>query len=99
MLIVTGEIEIDPAAAEALRAAALPMMEATAREPGCRFYRFYQDVGRPGVFRVYEEWESQADLDAHMTTPHMAEWRRALGEIGVRRRQVRILSGATVREL
>lgn len=99
MLIVTGEIEIEPADIEALRAAAVAMMTETAKEQGCRFYRFYQDLEHPARLRVYEEWESEADLTAHMATPHMAAWRKALSGIGVRSRKIHVLTGASVRDL
>ena len=53
-------------------------------------------MAEPGLIRVYEEWESQAHLDAHMNTPHMAAWRAALGEIGVVARDVKILEGEQI---
>jgi quinol monooxygenase YgiN len=99
MLIVTGEIEIDPADVETVRAAAIVMMDETGKEAGCRFYRFYQDLGHPGKIRVYEEWESQAHLDAHMATPHMADWRRALSGVTVKSRRIHVLTGASVHDL
>lgn len=97
MLIVTGEVELAPGDVERIRAAAIAMMEATAAEPGCRFYRFYEDVGRPGVMRVYEEWESEEALAAHGRAPHMGVWRAALAEVGLLRREIWVLTGATAR--
>ena len=32
---------------------------------------------------MFEKWQSQADLDAHFATPHMAEFGAALGSCGV----------------
>ncbi|MEM9050399.1 MAG: putative quinol monooxygenase [Pseudomonadota bacterium] len=99
MIVVTGEIEIDPAQIETLRAAAITMMEETAKEAGCEFYRFYQDLEHPGRLRVYEEWESEAHLQAHMETAHMAVWRSALAEIDIKSRKIQVLTGAAARAL
>lgn len=99
MIIVTGEIEIDPAAIDALRGAAITMMAETAKEEGCLFYRFYQDLEHPGKVRVYEEWESEVHLQAHMETPHMQVWRAALADITLKSRRIQILTGATARDL
>lgn len=99
MLIVTEEVEIDPAAVEALRAAAIVMMAETAKEEGCRVYRFCQDLEHPARIRVCEEWDSEAHPAAHMATPHMADWRKALSGIGVKSRKIKVLTGATARDL
>lgn len=84
MLIVAGEIEIDPARREEAIAAAREMMEATRREAGCVAYAFSADLADPGRFRIFEEWESQTALDAHFATPHMAAFQARVGGLGVR---------------
>ena len=88
MLIVTGLIEIDPMDLDRARAASLQMMAETVKEPGCLVYEFSDVIGAPGRFRVYEEWESDAALAAHMTTPHMAVFRAELAQIAVRSRAI-----------
>jgi quinol monooxygenase YgiN len=84
MLIVAGEIEIDPGRREEAVTAARQVMEATRREPGCITYTFSADLVEPGRFRIFEEWESQAALDAHFATPHMATFSAKVGGLGVR---------------
>ena len=84
MLIVAGEIEIDPAKREQAIAAAHEMMEATRREPGCRSYVFSAELSGAGRFRIFEAWESQAALDAHFATPHMADFQAKVAGLGVR---------------
>jgi quinol monooxygenase YgiN len=49
--------------------------------------------------RIYEEWESRPHLDAHAATAHMADWRAALGEIGVAERQVKIFEAEQVGQM
>jgi quinol monooxygenase YgiN len=80
MLIVAGTIEIDPADADVLRAAAAPMMAATLAEPGCQQYVFSISVVDPSQVQVFEIWDSAEDLAAHFETAHMAEWRQALAD-------------------
>ena len=60
MLVVTGEFRFEPGKDDALRAAMVDMMNESAKEAGCHHYRFYRDVENPEVYRVYEEWESDA---------------------------------------
>jgi quinol monooxygenase YgiN len=88
MLVVSGEFVIDDADREAGLAAAVEMAHATRKEPGCRSYGFYTDVEDPARIRVFEEWESGDALERHFRTPHMAEFRAALGRIKMLRGEV-----------
>lgn len=99
MLVVTGLIKVDPADVAAARAAALEMMAETEKEKGCLHYRFSEDIGDPGVFRVYEEWESDEDLAAHAASAHMATFRAALGGLKLISRAVQAYVPTNVRDL
>ena len=90
MIVVSGTNEVAAKDAERAIEAAIPLAKETRKEPGCRFYSFYQDIESPGVFRVFEEWDDDAALKAHFQTPHMAAFRAVLGEIGVLNRDVKI---------
>ena len=59
----------DPAAAEALSTLAAASRE----EEGCLRYDIFASASASGVFVTIEEWRSQEDLDAHMTTPHIGQ--------------------------
>lgn len=89
MLIVAGEIEIDPARRDEAIAAAREMMGVTRGEPGCLTYAFSADLADPARFRIFEEWESQAALDAHFAAPHMAAFQARMAGLGVRGMQIR----------
>jgi quinol monooxygenase YgiN len=89
MLVIAGEIEIDPARRESAVTAALRMAEATRKEAGCTQYVFSGDLSDPGCFRIFEEWESQAALDAHFASPHMAAFQTAIAGLGVRSMTIR----------
>lgn len=83
MLIVTGLIEIAPSGQDQAIKAALAMVKETVKEPGCQVYEFSQVLGFENTFRVYEEWNDDSALAAHMQTPHMATFRTALGAVGI----------------
>lgn len=88
MLVVAGHIAIDPSHREEAIAAAVRMMEETAKEAGCLSYVFSADLRDPGRFRIFEEWESAEALEAHFAAPHMAEFQKAVAELGVREMKV-----------
>ncbi len=96
MLVVAGEIEIDPANRDKAVAAALEMMEATRREPGCISYTFSGDLAHPGRFRIFEEWKSQAALDEHFAAPHMAAFQGTVAGLGVKAMKVQKYRVASV---
>jgi len=83
MIVVAGMIRLDPARREVATAAALEVMAATHQESGCISYTFSADLADEGLFRVFEEWESQEALDAHFKTPHMASFQAAMGGFGI----------------
>jgi quinol monooxygenase YgiN len=60
------------------------MRAATLKEAGCIEYQAYADRGDPGTLFMFEKWKDQAALDAHFTSPHMAEFGAALGGLGIR---------------
>ena len=96
MLVVAGYVTLEPAHREAAVAAALEVMDATRREPGCLSYTFSSDLADPGRFRIFEEWESAEALAAHFRTSHMAAFQKALGGLGVREVQVQRYDVASV---
>jgi quinol monooxygenase YgiN len=69
-----------------------PVIEATRREAGCRVYSFAEDLLEPGLIRIFEIWESRADLDAHAKAAHMDPWRAAVGAAGATGRDIRVFS-------
>ncbi len=99
MIIVTGTFELPTDGIDAAKAAAAAMVAETVKEDGCHEYQFWQSISSPTTFRVYEEWESHAHLEAHFATPHMAVFRAALGEIGLISRKVRKIEAGTATDL
>lgn len=88
MFVIAGKITIDPENRDTAVTAATEMMKETHKESGCISYTFSADLEDPGCFRLFEEWELQAALDAHLKAPHMARFQAEIGKIGVRQMKV-----------
>lgn len=69
--LVIARIEVRPEAWEPFVAAAGHCIEATRREPGCLAYEIHESLTQPCRFVSYESWETRADIDRHMGSPHM----------------------------
>lgn len=83
MIVIAGQIKIDPAKREKAIAIALEMMEESVKESGCISYSFAGDLADSACFRIFEEWESDEALKTHFETPHMARFQAAVGDLGV----------------
>ena len=69
---VTAVFQIAPGGEDEFVEAAQRVVPPTRAEPGCIEYRLHRHLARPGSFALYEGWRSQADLDRHLATPHIA---------------------------
>ncbi len=56
------------------------LVEPTRSEAGCVSYQLFVSAADPATFITLETWRSQADLDAHMQTPHVQQALAAAGE-------------------
>lgn len=83
MLIVSGTITLDPSGTEQALELIRPLVAATLAEDGCLTYGFWTDPDRPGVLHVYEEWESDEAMGAHMASAHMAEFLVGMGSLPI----------------
>lgn len=96
MIIVSGTLRLRPESVAALREIAQATLRETRREKGCIVYSFAEDLLEPGLIRIYEEWETMADLDAHGRTPHIEAWREAVRAQGPLGRELKTVeAGAT----
>ena len=66
MVIVGGEFELDPSQREQFIADRAELMRESRAEPGCIEYTFAADPLTPGRVVLFERWEDQAALDAHL---------------------------------
>jgi quinol monooxygenase YgiN len=95
MIIVAGTLTFDPAKADVLAEGWNKMQKETLAEPGCLAYDYFLSRHEEGVVLVFEKWESEEALAAHVQTPHMAEFGAVMGQIGITKADVKKYSGAT----
>lgn len=81
-ILVTGTLEFNPDNHDDVVAAMVAMMDATRAEEGNISYTFSADLSTPGRFYVTEEWASQAAMDSHNGSAHMAEFMGSMGDLG-----------------
>ncbi len=79
-LQVVAVIAAKRGAEKEVAAALHTLVEPTRAEEGCIAYELYESVATPGTFVTIETWRGQADLDAHLKTPHIAAAFAAAGE-------------------
>jgi quinol monooxygenase YgiN len=69
-IVISGRIQIrEDAKADAVTRGA-EMAALSRAEEGCRDYRFAFDVEDPYSVVLFEHWESEEALNAHMAAPH-----------------------------
>jgi quinol monooxygenase YgiN len=98
-IIIAGTVRVPPENLAALQPHQLAMLAASRAEDGCLTYSYGEDVGEPGLIRVFEVWRDQAAVDAHLKAPHMAPWRAACAEHGVSDRRLSLYQVAAERAL
>ncbi|MCX5571368.1 putative quinol monooxygenase [Kaistia nematophila] len=70
-ITVIGTLKARPERRDELQGVLAAMVAPTRAEPGCINYDFHVDAADPCVFVFYENWRSDADLEAHMKMPHL----------------------------
>lgn len=68
---IVGTVTARPECRDELEELLRRQVEPTRAEPGCINYDFHVDAADPCLFVFYENWASQADLDAHLKMPHL----------------------------
>jgi quinol monooxygenase YgiN len=71
IIYVVAKLQARAGKEEALRKLIEPAIERTRKEKGCRRYSVMQDRQNPAVITLLEEWDTEADLDTHLTLPHL----------------------------
>lgn len=89
MLVVAGTITFDPAHQQDVIEAARRVADFTRREAGCVSYEFFADLTAPGRLHVFEEWEEEHHLIAHLETAHYVEFSGVLQSAGLRSRDIK----------
>jgi quinol monooxygenase YgiN len=64
MVIVAGQISVDPAERERYLAGCADVVEQARRAPGCLDFAITADLIDPGRINVFERWETQAAVNS-----------------------------------
>jgi quinol monooxygenase YgiN len=83
-VVISGEIDLDPGVREKTLLEAQPLIDAALAEQGCRHYAWTADLARPGRVHVFEQWDSEADLIAHLAAAPYRDMAAHLGKAGIR---------------
>ncbi|NOH78165.1 antibiotic biosynthesis monooxygenase [Vibrio sp. RE86] len=67
--IIANEEKVDLVKAELIK-----LIDKTRAEEGCINYDLHQDNSNPAHFVFHENWESEAALDAHLASAHIADY-------------------------
>ncbi|HEV7584990.1 MAG TPA: putative quinol monooxygenase [Solirubrobacteraceae bacterium] len=78
MIVAVGRVVTDAGRREDLKRIGQTVARASRAEAGCLSYRLYGDTENENEFVFVEEWESQEALERHFSTPHIAEFMRAI---------------------
>ena len=81
LLTVIAHMRAAPSKRDELRAALEALVEPTSREKGYVDYDLHQGIEDPDQFSLYENWESGADLDAHLDAPHLRDFAARIPEL------------------
>ena len=79
-LRVVAEIIAKPGSEDVIREVLSQLASATQSEDGCNSYELFESAAVPGIFFTLESWHSQAALDAHLQTDHVAAAFAVAGE-------------------
>ena len=81
LLTVIADMRAAPGKRDELRAALEALVEPTSREKGYVNYDLHQGIEDADHFFFYENWESDADLDAHLDAPHLRDFAARIPEL------------------
>ncbi len=79
-ILINGYVDFSPENADQALQEATELMAETRSQQGCRAYVWSQDPTTPGRVYVYENWERQEDLAAHLSGPYYSRMLALLGK-------------------
>ena len=79
VLTAVARVRAVPGSENLVRDALVAMVAPTLEEDGCIGYRLHVVNDDPGVFYFVALWRSEADLEAHLAEPHIADGLAAAG--------------------
>ncbi len=72
---VIARCKAKPGKEAEVRREILALVDPTRAEEGCLNYDLHVSADDPGIFVLYENWKSKADLDQHLATPYLERFK------------------------
>lgn len=76
-LTIVAHIRANPGKIDLVKAELEKLVPITRAEEGCLQYDLHQDNEDPAHFLFYENWETRALWQTHMSAPHLAAYMKA----------------------
>jgi quinol monooxygenase YgiN len=80
-LTVIAHVRAKPGQELRVRELLKRLLTPTRAEAGCINYDLHQSQTDPALFLFYENWASEAHLEAHARSPHIRSLRKVAGEV------------------
>ena len=80
-LTVIATFQARPGKEAELRAALIGLLTPTHKENGCINYDLHVSPDDPGLLVFHENWQSKADLDAHLASAHIEAFRKVAPDL------------------
>lgn len=80
MIVLQATIPVTADSREEMIETATELAEQSRAEDGTVDYRFTADIEEPNVFRVFEQYENEAAMNAHMESDHFETFQDRISE-------------------
>ncbi|GLB47621.1 hypothetical protein WR164_16000 [Philodulcilactobacillus myokoensis] len=80
MIAVNVRITIDPSKRAAYLKFIDNLVNKSLKDKGNLAYGHYQDVNNENNYLILEHWDNQKDLDAHLKTPHLINFKNHIND-------------------
>jgi quinol monooxygenase YgiN len=87
-ILVIGTLRIPGDSGDPLLPYVKAVVTFSRNQEGCLEYALSRDLLDPTIMRIYQLWRDEASLAAHLTSPHMLEYRAAWANLGVSERNI-----------
>ncbi|MCH2169200.1 antibiotic biosynthesis monooxygenase [Myxococcota bacterium] len=84
MILIAGTVDVNPEQRDAAIEAARLLMEETRSQAGCVDYVWCADPTNAARIYVYERWDDQESLAAHLNGPYYKAMLKTIGDHEVR---------------
>ncbi len=79
-ILINGYVQLEAGKETIALEGASDLMAETRSQKGCRHYVWSADPAVPGRIYVYENWETEADLAAHLAGRHYSDMLAHMGQ-------------------